>query len=174
MVWPTGTVSNANVDQTTDSPATARSDLNSLITKVNDMITARPQIKTLEPAGFAISMGSLTKLTWISIGPTGSGATIIWDSLDLVPADATGIIVTCDSSGGDIARGYIRKDGSTFGPSVSQAFIDFRVATGTQRVIAVDKFVEISTARRVQIYVDYGTWDPVANTFDLNLCGYYR
>lgn len=175
MVWPTGTVSNANVDQTTDSPATARSDLNSLITKVNDMITSRPQIKTLEPPGFPIGMGILTKFVWTSIGPTGSGATIIWDSLDLVPTDATGIIVSCVSHGGDKAICYIRKDGSTFGPWISQAVINFRVAPGQiQNVMCADKFVEISTARRVQIYIDYGTWDPLDNSFDLYLCGYYR
>lgn len=174
MVWPIGTVSNANVDQTTDSPATARSDLNSLITKVNDMITSRPQIKTLEPSGFAISMGSLTKFTWTSVGPTGSGATIIWDSLDLVPTDATGIMVSCESHGGNMARCYIRKDGSTFGLSEVQAVINFRVTSGYQHVSSNDKFVEVSAARRVQIYVDYGTWDPLDNTFDLYLRGYYR
>lgn len=173
MVWPTGSVSNANVDQTTDSPATARSDLNALITKVNDMIAARPQIKTLEVSG-ALWLGGMTINEWTSIGPTGSGATNIWPALDSVPTDATGVMLTCQSHGGTMAICYARKDGSTFDWSESQAVINFSVPSGYQRVISVDKFVEVSTARRFEVKVNYGTWNPSDNTFDLWLCGYYR
>lgn len=41
--------------------------------------------------------GSITKNTFETIGPTGSGATNIWTALDDLPANATGVMITVTS-----------------------------------------------------------------------------
>ena len=42
MTWPIGTVSTANTDSPSDSPATARADILALQEKVNEMIGVEP------------------------------------------------------------------------------------------------------------------------------------
>lgn len=172
MPWPIGTVSNGNVDQTTDSPASARSDLNALITKVNDMISSQPKIALLNSAtGF--SMKALTKNTWISVGPTGSGATQIWTAIDSVPTDATGIIVLCEFYGGNFGTGFLRKNGSSSGLISANLFFRSGNATSEFNQTSGHIFVETS-ARKIDVYVDYGSWNPFDSNFILALVGYYR
>lgn len=52
--------------------------------------------------GYVASTG-LTKNTWESIGPTGSGATNIWSGLDVIPAGATQAVLSLLAWGQDSA-----------------------------------------------------------------------
>lgn len=100
MAWPTGSVSTANLDQGSDSPAQARSDLKTLVDKVNDMIQARAAadgVASLDGSG-KVPQGQLplTKaFNGIFVdGTPGSGKT--WT----VPAGVTRVRVTCVGGGG--------------------------------------------------------------------------
>lgn len=171
MVWPTGTVSNTNVDAATDSPANARGDLYSLIDKVNSIITSQPKIKTLLVG--VLDMRAYTKNVWTSVGPTGSGATIIWDAMDQVPTDVTGVMLKVLMEGNTYAFCRARKDGETNSLTTQQTIFHAR-STGFISAGSGDSFVEHSAARRIEISVDYGTWDLAAQGFWLILSGYYR
>lgn len=100
MAWPTGSVSTTHLDQGSDSPAQARSDLKVLVDKVNDMIPARGA------ADGVASLDSATKVPLAQLpltpstngvlvdGTPGSGKT--WE----VPAGVTRVRVTCVGGGG--------------------------------------------------------------------------
>lgn len=171
MPWPTGTISSANVDAGTDSPANARGDLLSLIDKVNSIITSQPKIKTLLVG--VLDMRAYTTNVWTSVGPTGSGASIIWDAMDQVPTDVTGVKLKVLMDGNTYAVCRARKDGETSSLTTQQTIFRSK-STGFIGAFSGESCVEISSARRIEISVDYGTWDIAAQEFWLILGGYYR
>lgn len=61
---------------------------------------------------------SITAATWTSIGPTGSGASVIWTALDTIPSDADWIevrtLIGVSTTGTSIDEGiYVRASGSS-------------------------------------------------------------
>ncbi len=73
--------------------------------------------------------------TWISVGPTGSGADLEWAAMDVIPPNSSAIIIRCDSQidgpgGGTKAQAFVfaRQNGSSAGntrqTTVSQAIYD--------------------------------------------------
>ena len=183
MAWPSGPVTVTELDQTTDSPAAARGQIYATGVAVNDIIAAKPGQTLFDtPYTAILAAGFLTESTWKSVGPTGSGATLIWSDLDNVPANASGLILrgsmraTNAGTTSIVCSMHARKTGLSSVIEESNAIcLGESGSTGsTQTALIAHGFamVNCDTSRRVDLY-----WQIVNGTTkfaNIYLIGYFR
>ena len=184
MAWPSGPVSVTDLDQTTDSPSSARGQLYALAVAVNDIIASQPGVFLFSSSSYTltISGGIIAESTWKSIGPTGSGADVIWASMDNIPTTARGLILRGRING--ISSGMatftaqinVRKTGIGLGTGENTmlAFVDLRATAATETIIGTSggTFVDCDSLRRI----DANWYQTGSTTKDasITLLGYYR
>lgn len=171
MPWPTGTISNANVDAATDSPANARGDLNSLIDKVNSIITSQPKVTfDSAPIGISFDLKPITTGVEHPLGPTGSGAANIWTALDSIPSESTHIIVSLKFFGAS----YVKFKARVYGDLSSSRELFEISATGvTEFVMRPSPILIPVSTRRFDLSVERGTFAAFSG-WDMFLMGHIK
>lgn len=182
MAWPSGPVAVTDLDQTTDSPASARGQILAIGTGLNDVIAAQPGTFIFDsPYLLTLSSGVLTESAWESFGPTGSGADNIWTGIDNVPTNARGLILRGNVEGSSAGSSRItcglhaRKTGTAGGngPGNSVCFNDVANTSPVVTLVGArgETQVNCDTSRRVDLF-----WFADATTKQAYcyLMGYFR
>lgn len=173
MVWPTTTVTTTNLDAATDNPSRARSDLNSLIIKTNEIILTRPQI-FLHGGRWGpvyLSFKALTQNMWLGVGPTGSGASVIFPGLNNLPVDAYAIICYVRVYGTLVANAWARRYSDPAGPAEMQRIFSMDTTNDSPMTLMSGHLIIPVLERRFDINQNHGTFDSISDYY-MSLIGY--
>jgi len=172
MAWPIGAVNTTNLDANADKTSRARSDLNSLIVKTNEIILARPQL-VLGAGGSTLSFKLLTQNMWLGAGPTGSGATLIWSALNNVNPDAYAIVCMIRVYGTLTANAWVRPYGGSTGPSELQRCFSLDTTNDPPMALLSAHIIIPVSDRRFDLNQNHGSFDAWSD-FRMILVGYIK
>jgi hypothetical protein len=117
---------------------------------------------------------SVTEITWESYGPTGSGATNIWTDLDILPTNATAVLVCIEAAiqndgvGDGSLEVYARKTGTTQGTQAKVIYLGTDNTNTEVDASAQTVAVPLDANQRFDVY-----WNEV-NSSSTTITIYYR